>query len=126
MVIDKSQNTDKASFIKKNASIVLKISKGDKSRSVGIINLNLADYIDNAESQKVQKLKILKCPDKDAYLECSFKSTLLNLDAAETNELMFRNRDDLSLDSGPGSDVNFKDLNMDQEITDATIGEIKA
>ena len=62
-------------------------------------------------------------------MECSFKSTLLNLDAADTNDMM-KNRDDLSLDSGPGSDVNFKDLNMDQELNhtlnDAAIGEIKA
>ena len=50
MVIDNSQNTEKPSFLQKNASIILKITKGDKSRSVGIIHVNLADYIDNAES----------------------------------------------------------------------------
>ena len=50
MVIDNSQNSEKPSFLQKNASIILKITKGDKSRSVGIIHVNLADYIDNAES----------------------------------------------------------------------------
>ena len=101
--------------MKKNASIILKISKGDKSRSVGIVNVNLADYVDNPETSQVQKLKIQKCPDKDAYLECSFKSSLLKLDAADQNDLLHKRggRDDLSLDSGPGSDVNFRDFNLD-------------
>ena len=59
-------------------------------------------------------------------MEFSLKSTIINLDAAETNDMLVGKRDDLSLDSGPGSDVNFKDLNMDHELNDATIGEIKA
>lgn len=37
-------------FTEKSASIVVKITKADKARSVGMINLNLANYIDNEQS----------------------------------------------------------------------------
>ena len=37
-------------FTEKTASIVIKITKGDKARSVGMITLNLANYIDNEQS----------------------------------------------------------------------------
>lgn len=59
-------------FTEKTASVVIKIQKGDKSRSVGMITVNLADYIDE-DMSKIQKLPIEKCPDKDASLE--FKIT---------------------------------------------------
>ena len=32
-------------FSEKTASLVIKVAKGEKSRSVGMININLADYI---------------------------------------------------------------------------------
>lgn len=56
-------------FSEKTASIVIKITKGDKARSVGLINLNLSNYIENEGNQKKQKMSIEKCPDAEAYLE---------------------------------------------------------
>lgn len=41
------KDKNKSGFTEKTASIVIKITKGDKARSVGMINLNLANYIDN-------------------------------------------------------------------------------
>ena len=56
--------------------MVIKIQKGEKSRSVGLVNINLASYL----SEGVQRIKlpIEKCPDKDASLEFDIKSTLIN------------------------------------------------
>jgi hypothetical protein len=65
-------------FTEKTASIVIKIQKGDKSRSVGMINVNLADYIDE-EMNKIQKLPIDKCPDKDAFLQFKITCQLISV-----------------------------------------------
>ena len=67
--------------------MVIKIQKGDKSRSVGLVNINLASYL----SEGVQRIKlpIEKCPDKDASLEFDIKSTLINqTSGSETMSMM--------------------------------------
>ena len=55
---------------------MIKITKGEKARSVGMVNINLASYLE----QGVQRLKlpIEKCPDKEATLEFDITSTLIN------------------------------------------------
>lgn len=65
-------------FTEKTASIVIKIQKGDKSRSVGMINVNLADFIDE-EMSKIQKMPIDKCPDKYAFLEFKITCQLISV-----------------------------------------------
>lgn len=65
-------------FTEKTASIVIKIQKGDKSRSVGMIQVNLADYIDE-DMSKIEKLPIDKCPDKAASLEFKISCTLISV-----------------------------------------------
>jgi len=55
---------------------VIKISKNEKSRSVGMVNLNLAEFIDN-DKGKV-KMSLEKCPDKDSYIEFQIMSKLIN------------------------------------------------
>ena len=54
---------------------MVKISKGEKQRSVGMIDINLADFIvgegqkDNSKGGQKLKLSIDKCPDKNAFIE---------------------------------------------------------
>ena len=46
------------------SQLVIKITKGDKQRSVGLVNLNLSHYID--KDAAIQTLSIEKCPDTNA------------------------------------------------------------
>jgi len=63
---------------------VVKISKGEKQRSVGMVDINLADFIvgegqkDNSKGGQKLKLSIDKCPDKDAFIEMQISSSLIN------------------------------------------------
>lgn len=45
-----------------------------------MLNINLAEHIDGDPEEKF-KTRILKCPDKNAYLEYSVKTTKINNDA---------------------------------------------
>jgi len=70
-------------FSEKTATLVLKISKGEKQKSVGMVTLNLSSYISVDEKEKTYTFKktkfpIEKCPDKLAYLELSVTSTLIS------------------------------------------------
>jgi excinuclease UvrABC nuclease subunit len=93
----------------KTASIVIKIQKGDKSRSVGMINVNLADYIDENMS-KIQKLPIEKCPDKSASLEFKIKCCLISEIQGSENMSSMSGFNDLDVDSDPETEFRFENI----------------
>ena len=68
-----------------------------------MLNINLADYIDGNPEEKF-KGKILKCPDKNAYLEYSVKATRINTEAAADTMSMMSGMDNIDLDSNPDSE----------------------
>ena len=111
---------DKASgkFSEKSASLVIKVAKGEKSRSVGMININLADYIqigDQVANVEKQKMPIEKCPDKDSYMEISVKSTLINMATGSDNISEMSGFDNMSCDSGLESVANFNNIDLDSK-----------
>ena len=75
-MISTIQRSKTGAFTDKSSNIVIKISKNEKSRSVGMVNLNLAEFIDN-DKGKV-KMSLEKCPDKDSYIEFQIMSKLIN------------------------------------------------
>jgi hypothetical protein len=86
---------------------VLKIEKGDKSRSVGLVNLNLASYLENEQRLK---LPIEKCPDKNATLEFVVRSSFINQTSGSESMSMMSGvcgADVMSIDSGPESEFRF-------------------
>lgn len=102
-------------YVDKTSFVVLKIQKGEKSRSVGQITLNLSNF---TESSPITKFCIEKCPDKNAYLEMAVKSKLINtVTASETMSMMsgFDNLDNMSIDSTPDSEYNFNDMEETKE-----------
>ena len=112
---------DKASgkFSEKSASLVIKVAKGEKSRSVGMININLADYIqigDQVANSQKKKLPIEKCPDKDSYMEFSVKSTLINITTGSDNISEMSGFDNMSHDSVPESEANFNDIDLESKV----------
>lgn len=105
---DKNSTTNK--FTEKMSAIVVKIAKGDKSKSVGQINLNLSNFIDGEPEsmyEKKIKLPIEKCPDKNAYLEIMMKSTIINVASGSDAMSALSGLDGMSMESGPDSESNF-------------------
>jgi hypothetical protein len=93
--------------------VVIGLTKGDKSKNVGIVRINLADFmIDSSE----KTLQLDKCPDKDAALTFSFKATLISENAS--SDALSMMSDVMSIDSGPESDYDFDDLEDDGKGTD--------
>ena len=95
---------DKASYSEKASELVIKITKGDKSKSVGMIALNLSEFIDDStENFRKVKKSIEKCPDKNAYMEFSIRSKLINIVNAQTGDTMsmMSGLESMSIDSGP-------------------------
>lgn len=56
-------------------------------------------------------MPIDKCPDKDAYLEISVKSTFINQASGSDTMSMMSGMDNMSCDSGPDTEFNFGDMN---------------
>ena len=84
---------------------MIKILKGDKSRSVGMVNLNLGTYLAQEKYEGVS-CKIEKCPDKEATLVFSVFNTLINVTSgSETMSMMsgLCGPEVMSIDSGPDS-----------------------
>ena len=76
---------DKATkkFQDKYANILVQIKKEGVRKSVGIVKINLIDYIEATEVGaknigKRQKLILDKCPDPEAYIEFTVNSVLLS------------------------------------------------
>ena len=115
-MISSIQRSKTGVFTDKSSNIVIKITKGDKSRSVGMVNLNLADFIDN-DKGKV-KMTLEKCPDKDSYIEFSVLSKLINVNAGSDTMSMMSGFDNLDLDSNIDSQQDFGDMESQQDMGD--------
>ena len=114
-LISTIQRGKDGNFTEKTSHLVIKIVKSDKSRSVGQVTINLSNY---TESQSKTKYSIEKCPDKNAFIEITVKSKLINaVTGSDTMSMMsgFENFDNMSIDSGPDSEFNFKELEKNDE-----------
>lgn len=86
--------------------------KGDKSRSVGMATINLAEYLDRDKYTDVN-VKLEKCPDPDACFKFTLSKTLINVTTGSENMSMADGAfgaDAMSMDSGPESTFKFADL----------------
>ncbi len=87
--------------------IIVQLRKDDKTKNVGVVKLNLVDYLEKTSSQR-QKILLEKCPDKQASIQFTLKATLINSSGgSETASMMSC---DMSVDSGPESEYNFDDF----------------
>ena len=88
------------------AHIIVALKKEDKEKNVGVVKLNLLEFLDGSSKRKVP---LEKCPDKQACVEFSMKTTLINNmgTSSETQSMMSC---DVSVDSGPESEYDFGDL----------------
>ena len=59
----------------------MQIKRGEQTKSVGIVKVNLVDFIDHSNGATKngirQHLGLDKCPDKNAYLEFTLSSVLV-------------------------------------------------
>ena len=84
-------------------------------KSVGIVKINLIDFIDASgtpEESKMgvrQSLKLEKCPDEHALVEFTVFSLQVSA-TASGSETMSLVSDALSVDSGPESEFDFNAL----------------
>lgn len=63
---------------------------------------------------EVKKISLEKCPDKDAFIQFTMKSTLIKeqIGSGDTLSMM---SDVVSVDSGPESEYDFNDLEEGKE-----------
>lgn len=73
-----------------------------------MVNLNLAEFIDN-DKGKV-KMNLEKCPDKDSYIEFQITAKLINSTAGSDTMSMMSGMDNLDLDSNIDSQQDFGDM----------------
>ena len=80
---------------------------------MGIVKLNLIDYIDGPESKmgSRQVLKLEKCPDEHAVVEFTVKSIQVSATGSGSETLSLAS-DALSVDSGPESEFDFDTLDQ--------------
>ena len=119
-MISSIQRGKDGNYTEKTSNVVIKIFKGDKSKSVGQVSLNLCHFIDGDNSGKI-KYTIDKCQDKQAYLELSMQSQIINqVGASDTMSMMsgFDNFDSMSINSGVDTEFNFKDLQEESKQRD--------
>ena len=102
---------DQNKVSEKISDLVVKISKEDKTRSVGQVKLNLGKYVDVTEESEVIRMKLEKCPDPDGYIEFTVCSTLISTGgtASETMSMM----SGIDMMSEMDSTTNNQNFNMD-------------
>ena len=90
------------------------MSKDDKTKSVGIVKINLADYVEDKDNGGLngerQTLSLEKCPDKTANMQMTLRTTLVSSNAAGSDAISCMISDIQSVDSGPESEYNFGDF----------------
>jgi len=76
--------------------------------------LNLSDYVDSTIEKSISE-KVEKCPDPNAKLEFSIKSTIINTSGSETMSMMsgMQGADVMSIDSGPDTEFKFADIDKE-------------
>jgi hypothetical protein len=93
---------------------VVQISKDDKTKSVGIVKVNLADFIEDKDNGGLngerQTFSLEKCPDKTANMQMTMRTTLVSSNAAGSDAISCMMSDIQSVDSGPESEYNFGDF----------------
>lgn len=114
----------KGTFTEKSSQLVVKVLRGDKSKSCGMVCLNLASYINEqltaaagqgqaGSFKEMLSMPIDKCPDKNALLHFTISSQLISITSgSETMSMMsgMCGADAMSIDSGPESEFRFQDL----------------
>lgn len=103
---------------------MIKIQKGDKTKSCGMVNLNLVDFVHETPSQenwkfsKQVEVPLEKCPDKNAKIRFKLSSQLISISTgSETTSVMsgLRGLDVASIDSGPNSQFKFADIDSERK-----------
>lgn len=94
--------------MEKSSQLVVKMQKGEKQYSVGMVSLNLATFL-GKEKQRV-KAPIEKCPDAGATLEFSVSNTLINVTSGSETMSSMQGAQVMSIDSGPDSEFKFTDV----------------
>ncbi len=97
---------------------MLQIQKDEKIKSIGLVKLNLAEFVstsdkpDLAQSLGSKKRKMLweKCYDKEASITFELNATPIAGSAAGDGETMTMISDAMSIDSGPDSEFDFGDM----------------
>ena len=99
--------------------MLVQIKKGEKEKYVGIVKINLVDYIDtssNGASKNGQRhvLPLDKCADKNAKVAFTIRSVLVsaNVSASETISLASGAN---SFGSGLDSNFDFQELESDYD-----------
>ena len=54
---------------------MVSLKKDDKEKNVGVVKLNLVEYLDGCSQRK---MVFEKCPDKEANITFTMKATLIN------------------------------------------------
>ena len=99
----------------------MKVLRGEKARSCGMVSLNLASYISAQLGQgqagsfkETLSMPIEKCPDANALLHFTVSSQLISITSGSETMSMMSGMcgaaDVMSIDSGPESEFKFQDL----------------
>ena len=103
-------------FKDRKGNMIIQIMMNDKTKSVGVLQLNLIDFIDQANAPTKngsrQSMKLEKCPDPKAYVEFTVRSVLLtaNHTGAETISMGSD-----GMNSDPDSEFDFGDMDRDDD-----------
>ncbi len=90
--------------------MIIQISDDKKTKPVGLIKLNLGAIILEQEANPASptlKGVLEKCPDKNATLEYSIKTTLISANAGQADCLSQMSEVLSNIDSGPESEYDF-------------------
>ena len=97
------------------AHLIVQITKGDKSKSVGVVKLNLADFIEAKEKGGLNGVKrkegLEKCPDKQSKV-CFTLSAVPDNTNLNSDQLSCMISEINSDDGGPESEFNFGDFEV--------------
>ena len=115
----------KGTFIEKSSQLVVKVLRGEKSKSCGMVSLNLANFINeelNGQTaqgkagsfKEMLSMPIEKCPDPNGLLNFTISSQLISITSGSETMSMMSGMcgaaDVMSIDSGPESEFKFQDL----------------
>lgn len=86
------------------------MKKDDKEKNVGVVKINLLDFIEATQGRKCQS-GMEKCPDKSANISYTIKTTPINNMGGQSECQSMMSADVQSVDSGCDSEYDFNDLN---------------
>jgi len=112
MLATLSNDVAKGKYMEKNTNFTVKLITDTKMKSIGMIKLNLGKFADKPDLTEEFPLK--KCPDRNATIGLTIKSTLIQADCKDADTLS-QMTDLRSLDSAPDSQYDFTELNKERE-----------